>query len=59
MHSYYVLNLPNLYSFQVFLRPCYKCTGDEEYSVRSHHKRVFFGAVATNGSPPPDLEVES
>ena len=59
MHIYYVLNLPNLHSFQVFLRPCDKCTGDEEYSVRSHHQRVFFGAVATNGSPPPDLEVES
>ena len=48
MHSYDVLDLPNLYSFQVFLRPCYECTGDEEYSVRSHHKRVFFGAVAAD-----------
>ena len=48
MHSYYVLNLPNLYSFQVFLRPRDKCTGDEEYSVRPHHKRVLFGAVAAD-----------
>ena len=59
MRSYFVLNLSNLYSFQVFLRPYYECAGNEEYSVRSYNQRVFFGAVATNGSPPPDLEVES
>jgi hypothetical protein len=48
-----------LYSIQVLLRPYYECAGNEEYSVRSYNQRVFFGAVATDGSPPPDIEVES
>jgi hypothetical protein len=48
VHSYCVLDLPNLYSFQVFLRPRDKCTGDEEYSVRPYYKRVLFGAVAVD-----------
>ena len=47
----------NLYSIQVLLRPHYECAGNEEYSVRSYNQRVFFGAVAADGSPPPDIEV--